>query len=276
MGAGAPPEAVSRRSLIRSSADRSCTRWTWPCCRSSAPCPTPASPMTGTGCGRRLSAGRRSWAGWPPRSTPTWRTALGRPVALNLASPAQLAKVLLRQGRGAGPAGAAPVQEDREAVHRQAGAEAAGRRAPGGEEGPGLPGGSSGVCVDNYAGKYEQDYNYAPDGRAHPNILAVRGDHRPVGVLPAGRAAAAQEGEVPGRWPPGRRSRSPGAISSPSRRPAPWAMTTSTAGTSSASTWPRRSCGPWPGRRRSRRCWRRTAAGGRAPADRCQDARRPA
>ena len=26
-------------------------------------------------------------------------------------------------------------------------------------------------CMDNYAGKYEQDYNYAPDGRAHPNIL---------------------------------------------------------------------------------------------------------
>jgi hypothetical protein len=25
--------------------------------------------------------------------------------------------------------------------------------------------------VDNYAGKYEADYNYAPDGRAHPNIL---------------------------------------------------------------------------------------------------------
>ena len=28
------------------------------------------------------------------------------------------------------------------------------------------------LCKDNYAGKYEQDYDYARDGRAHPNILA--------------------------------------------------------------------------------------------------------
>lgn len=28
------------------------------------------------------------------------------------------------------------------------------------------------LCVDNYAGKYEKDYSYAPDGRAHPSILS--------------------------------------------------------------------------------------------------------
>ena len=91
---------------------------------------------------------------------------LGRPVAFSLASPAQVAKVLYedlglpvrRKTKGGKPSTDAKaiksLARDHPVVKKLQWYRQVKRR-----------------CVDNYAGKYEKDYNYASDGRAHPNIL---------------------------------------------------------------------------------------------------------
>ena len=91
---------------------------------------------------------------------------LGRPVAFSLASPAQVARVLYedlglparRKTKGGKPSTDAKaiksLARDHPVAQKIQWYRQVKRR-----------------CVDNYAGKYEKDYNYAPDGRAHPNIL---------------------------------------------------------------------------------------------------------
>ena len=96
---------------------------------------------------------------------------LGRPVALSLASPAQIAKVLYDKDAGLG----LPVKRrtkktgkpstDKLAVKALASEHPVVKKIQDYRR-------IKRLCMDNYAGKYEQDYDYAPDGRAHPNILA--------------------------------------------------------------------------------------------------------
>ena len=96
--------------------------------------------------------------------------ALGRPVALNLASPAQLQKIFYDKDEGLGlPARRKSKKTGKPSTDKMALKQLAGKHPV-----------AKKVqdyravkrrCMDNYAGKYEADYNYAPDGRAHPNIL---------------------------------------------------------------------------------------------------------
>lgn len=91
---------------------------------------------------------------------------LGRPVAFSLASPVQVARVLYedlglpvrRKTKGGKPStdqkAIKSLARDHPIVQKIQWYRQVKRR-----------------CVDNYAGKYEKDYNYAADGRAHPNIL---------------------------------------------------------------------------------------------------------
>ena len=96
---------------------------------------------------------------------------LGRPVSLSLASPAQIAEGAVRKDEGLG----LPVKRrskktgkpstDKLAVKQLAGEHPVVKKIQDYRR-------IKRLCMDNYAGKYEQDYDYAPDGRAHPNILA--------------------------------------------------------------------------------------------------------
>lgn len=97
--------------------------------------------------------------------------ALGRPVALNLASPPQIAKVLYDKTEGLGlkprhrSKTTGKPSTDKAALRALAGEHPVARKIQSYR-------GIKRRCVDNYAGKYEADYTYAADGRAHPNILA--------------------------------------------------------------------------------------------------------
>jgi DNA polymerase I-like protein with 3'-5' exonuclease and polymerase domains len=95
---------------------------------------------------------------------------LGRPVALNLASPQQIQRVLFDKAEGLG----LPVKRRSKITGKpSAGKDALKALAP---EHPVVKKiqsyrGIKRRVEDNYAGKYEKDYNYADDGRAHPNIM---------------------------------------------------------------------------------------------------------
>jgi DNA polymerase I-like protein with 3'-5' exonuclease and polymerase domains len=94
---------------------------------------------------------------------------LGRPVSLSLASPPQIAKVLYDKDEGLGlrqrrkTKGGKP-STDKLALKPLAAVHPVVRKIQQYRQ-------IKRRVTDNYAGKYEQDYNYAPDGRAHPNIL---------------------------------------------------------------------------------------------------------
>lgn len=97
--------------------------------------------------------------------------ALGRPVSLNLASPPQLQKIFYskppdglglttrRKSKKTGK-----PSTDKMALKQLAGQHPVAKKIQDYRQ-------IKRRCQDNYAGKYEQDYNYASDGRAHPNIL---------------------------------------------------------------------------------------------------------
>jgi DNA polymerase I-like protein with 3'-5' exonuclease and polymerase domains len=95
--------------------------------------------------------------------------AIGKPVALNLASPPQIAKVLYDKDEGLGlkprrKTKAGKPSTDKQALKSLAAEHPVVKKIQSYRQ-------VKRRCLDNYAGKYEQDYNYAPDGRAHPNIL---------------------------------------------------------------------------------------------------------
>ena len=96
--------------------------------------------------------------------------ALGRPVALNLASPQQLQKIFYDKAEGLGlPARRKSKKTGKPSTDKMALKQLAGRH-PVAKKVQDFRAIKRRV-KDNYAGKYENDYNYAPDGRAHPNIL---------------------------------------------------------------------------------------------------------
>ena len=96
--------------------------------------------------------------------------ALGRPVALNLASPQQLQKIFYDKAEGLGlPARRKSRKTGKPSTDKMALKQLAGKH-PVAKKVQDFRAIKRRV-KDNYAGKYEQDYNYAPDGRAHPNIL---------------------------------------------------------------------------------------------------------
>jgi DNA polymerase I-like protein with 3'-5' exonuclease and polymerase domains len=96
--------------------------------------------------------------------------AIGKPVALNLASPAQIARVLYDKDEGLGLRVRRRSKKtnnpstDKLAIKSLAAEHPVVRKIQSYRQ-------IKRRVMDNYAGKYEQDYNYAPDGRAHPNIL---------------------------------------------------------------------------------------------------------
>ena len=96
--------------------------------------------------------------------------ALGRPVALNLASPQQLQKIFYDKAEGLGlPARRKSKKTGKPSTDKMALKQLAGKH-PVAKKVQDFRAIKRRV-KDNYAGKYENDYNYAPDGRAHPNIL---------------------------------------------------------------------------------------------------------
>jgi DNA polymerase I-like protein with 3'-5' exonuclease and polymerase domains len=96
--------------------------------------------------------------------------AIGKPVSLSLASPPQIARVLYDKDDGLGlPARhrskkTGKPSTDKLALKQLASEHPVVKKIQAYRQ-------IKRRVVDNYAGKYEQDYNYAPDGRAHPNIL---------------------------------------------------------------------------------------------------------
>lgn len=92
---------------------------------------------------------------------------MGRPVAVNLSSPAQLSKLLyddlkLPVKRRSDKTG--KPSTDKLAIAKLAKTHPVAKKI---QDWRGL----KRLCVDNYLGKYEADYSYAPDGMAHPNFL---------------------------------------------------------------------------------------------------------
>jgi DNA polymerase I-like protein with 3'-5' exonuclease and polymerase domains len=94
---------------------------------------------------------------------------IGKPVSLSLASPPQIAKVLYDKDEGLGlrprrkTKGGKP-STDKLALKSLAAEHPVVKKIQQYRQ-------VKRRVLDNYAGKYEKDYNYAPDGRAHPNIL---------------------------------------------------------------------------------------------------------
>ena len=122
--------------------------------------------------------------------------ALGRPVALNLASPAQLAEgaSTTRLRAWACRPGASPKRPASRPPTSMALKQLAAEH-PVAKKVQDLPGGQAAVH-----GQLRREVREGlrlragrPGAPEHP---AVRGDHRPAGVLPPGRAAAAQDGDL--------------------------------------------------------------------------------